>query len=274
MRLYSIARRYNLCDDAADCRSTRPDRSCAAAPSAQAGVAEGTCARRRDLPQPEEAGARAEVAYGVRERQLPQPGRVLEPKISHLHDAGQPMHSALRLLRGAQGQAGADRPGRAEARCIRRGAAWTGPCGGDQRQSRRRQPGLGARLCGGGARDSLAGAGLPRRGADAGLSGQRRVAAHCGGGAAGDPEPQHRDRSAAVCDCKVGRKIHALAGVSAAGQGACGGGRPHAGDQDWHHRRHGRGDARAAGGLPRPGRAAGGHPDHRAVSAAQRATIW
>ncbi len=38
--------------------------------------------------------------------------------------------------------------------------------------------------------------------------------------------------------------------------------------QDRHHRRDGRGDARAAGGLPRPGRSQGGHSDDRAVSAA------
>ncbi len=41
-----------------------------------------------------------------------------------------------------------------------------------------------------------------------------------------------------------------------------------AGDQDRHHRRPGRGDARAARGVPRPGRAQGRHPDDRAVPAA------
>ena len=53
-------------------------------------------------------GARAEPAYRVRERAVPQYRRVLEPEVGDIHDAGKSVHAAVRILRGTQGQAGAD----------------------------------------------------------------------------------------------------------------------------------------------------------------------
>ena len=56
----------------------------------------------------EEDGAGAEAAYGVRERAVPEHRRVLEPEGRDVHDVGESLHAAVRVLRGAEGQAGAD----------------------------------------------------------------------------------------------------------------------------------------------------------------------
>ena len=75
---------------------------------AEAGVVEGEGSDGGDVPQSEEDGAGAEPAYGVRERAVPEYRRVLEPEVGDVHDAGEPVHAAVWVLRGAEGQAGAD----------------------------------------------------------------------------------------------------------------------------------------------------------------------
>jgi hypothetical protein len=99
---------YNRRDDSAGCPSWNTDecragsdRSDAEEACAQAGVAEGEGSDGRDVPCAEEDGAGAEAAYGVRERAVPEYRRVLEPEGRDLHDAGEPLHAAMRILRGA-----------------------------------------------------------------------------------------------------------------------------------------------------------------------------
>ena len=70
----------------------------------QAGVAEGACAGGETFHNLKKLARELKLHTVCESAQLPQPGRVLEPEVGHLHDAGQPMHAALRLLRGAKGK--------------------------------------------------------------------------------------------------------------------------------------------------------------------------
>ena len=76
------------------------------------------CARagRRELSRPEGPDRAPAAAHGVRKRGLSQRRRVLESAHRHLHDAGQRLHAALRILRGAEGRAAAGGLRRAGAR--------------------------------------------------------------------------------------------------------------------------------------------------------------
>ena len=145
---------------------------------AQAGVAQGPRARGRKLPRPQAAGPLARPAHRVRKRPLPQHRRVLAPQDRDLHDAGQPVHAPLRILRRAQGPARAHRFRRAAPRGRGRGHARTATCRHYQRQPRRRPARRRARLRHGHRRDSPPGSRLPRRSAHPRLSGQRGSHSH------------------------------------------------------------------------------------------------
>src|SRR6266850_305024 len=78
---------------------------CAGGASA-AGLAAREVFRRRALSGPEAHHAHAGSAHRVRERALPEHGRVLGAWHGHLHDPRGYLHARLRFLRGAVGQAG------------------------------------------------------------------------------------------------------------------------------------------------------------------------
>lgn len=55
-------------------------------------------------------------AYDLREREMPEPGRVLEPGDGDFHDWRRDMHTLVPLLQYLDGQAAALGPGRARQR--------------------------------------------------------------------------------------------------------------------------------------------------------------
>ncbi len=208
--------------------------------------------------------AGAEAEHRVRGRPLPQHRRVLAPRHGDVHDSRRRLHARLRLLRGGA---------RAAQRARHRG---TGPrgrgrrahgiavrghhVGGSRRPGRRRRVDLRRDD----PPDARARAGVPHRGPDSGLPGDRGVAAHGARRRARRAEPQRRDRAAPLPDGAVGRPLHAHA--RAAGPVAHLPARHR--DQDRADGGPGRGAGRAADRVRRS--APGGRldPDHRPVPAA------
>src|SRR6266568_3511075 len=94
------------------CKSVQNPIECSSHAGARAGGASaaGLAARqifwRGALPGPEAHHAHARTPYGLRERALPQHGRVLGAWHGDVHDSRGYLHARLRVLRGAFGQAG------------------------------------------------------------------------------------------------------------------------------------------------------------------------
>src|SRR5262245_12998653 len=59
---------------------------------------------RRQLSRSQESDPAPPLEYGVRERRLPQCGRMLEPAHRDVSDSGQRLHPSLRLRCGAEGR--------------------------------------------------------------------------------------------------------------------------------------------------------------------------
>ena len=145
----------------------------------------------------EPADRRVAAGDGVRQRQVPQSHGVLEPADRHVHDPGQRVHAAVRLLLGAQGQ---DRgAGRRRAGARGRGRRAAGAEARrdhlrDARRSARRRRGAFLSLGAGRARAD----GSRRRGAHARLHRQAGRDRTRGRSRARGVQSQHRNRAAAV----------------------------------------------------------------------------
>src|SRR5579871_2587260 len=70
-------------------------------------VAARAGAGRRELPGIEGSDRPVAAAYGMRERAVPERGRVLEPAHRDVHDPGERLHTAVRVLRGRERAAAA-----------------------------------------------------------------------------------------------------------------------------------------------------------------------
>ena len=149
-----------------------------------------------------------EPEHRLRGSALPEHRRVLAPRHGDVHDPRRRLHARLRLLRGAARQARATldaaEPGarrrRGRARCdlqLRRHHL------GRSRRPRRRRRVRSSPRRSGGSRARRAG--LPHRSADPRLPGHRGAAAHGARRRPGRPEPQHRDRAAALPHGASGR---------------------------------------------------------------------
>ena len=153
-------------------------------PLPQAALAQGSRARRPDLPPPEEGDRDRQPAHRLPGGQLPERRRVLGARHGDLHDPRRRLHPPLRLLQRPDRQADLARPARAAAR--REPGQADGPAPrGDHLGRPRRSPRLRGRRVRGrdpldppdGARVQGRGAhpGLPRPG-DAARQGDRRAA--------------------------------------------------------------------------------------------------
>ena len=164
---------------------------------APAAVAQEKSAHRRRVAVHLRADRRAAAGNRLRKRQVPQPHGMLVAEDRHVHDPGQRLHAALRLLLRAQGQDRGTGTRRARARGRSRRPA--GPEArrdhlGHARRSarRRRRPFLSMRA--GRARAN-------RRGGRSAHARLPRQAGRCrarGRSRARSLQPQHRNRAAAV----------------------------------------------------------------------------
>ena len=94
--------------------------------------------RRAKISGTETHHAHTRSAHGVRERALPQHGRMLGTRHGHVHDFGRHLHAGVRFLRGAERQAaGSSGGGRTGSRGRSGGANGIALRGGDFGESRR-----------------------------------------------------------------------------------------------------------------------------------------
>ena len=223
-----------------------------------------TRARRRQLPGVEVPGGAAAPAHGLRERRLPEPGRVLEPAHGHVHDPGRRVHAALRLLRGREGRAAGGGLRRAAARGG--GGRGAGPAlrRRHQRQPRRPEGRRRGTVRAHHPRHSRAPARVPRRGAHPRFPGLARGHGRGPRRRPGRAESQHRDGAAAVPPGAPGRALRALARHPGVLQDRAAGD-PHQVRADARAGRNPRGSAL---GHARPARAPGRYPHAGPVSAA------
>jgi len=84
----------------------------AAGVASPAALAAGAVFRRAELPGAEAHHAHARTAHGVRERPLPEHGRVLGTSHGDVYDSGEHLHAGVRILRGAEREAAGSAGGR------------------------------------------------------------------------------------------------------------------------------------------------------------------
>ena len=193
----------------------------------------------RKLSRSEGPDRAAAAAHGLRKRGLSQCWRVLESAHRYLHDAGECVHAALRILRGAEGRAAAGGLRRAGAR-GRSGLADGAEVRGDhQRQPRRPSRRRRGIVRDGDPRHTAARSRMRRRGADSGFSGQSGGGGDGDGGGARRVEPQYGNGAAAVPPGAPGRALRALARTCCSTRGGCGRRRPRnpVSCSDWARRR-------------------------------------
>src|SRR6202795_1503107 len=223
--------------------------------------------RRAELSRAEEHHAHARPAYGLRERALPEHGRMLGASHRDVHDPRQHLHARVRLLRRSERQAawaaGRRRArtrggsGRADGPALRRGHL-----GESRRSTRWRRRDFRAHDF----PDSPPRSGMQNRGTDSRFSRRLDGAPKGHGGAPRGPTPQHGNRAAALSPRAQRRGLRAFARIAAArarngAQGA---------DKNRNDARPRRSARGSAGGDGRNRRAGHSYPDARAIFATDR----
>ena len=246
----------------ASSRSRRP--SLQTAPATEARLAEGARAGLAELPAAQEPDAGAQPAHGLRRSAVPEHRRVLEPRHGDVHDPRRRLHARVLVLRGGARPSARGRHRRTGPRRRRhphaRSQLRRHHVGRSRRSRGRRRVDLRRH----GPRDARAAAALPHRSADSRFPGQRGGAARGARRAARHPEPQHRNRPAAVPDGALRRALRADA-RTARSLAALRAGDP---DQDRRHGRPGRRARRARRHVQGSARRRLRHPHRRPVPAA------
>ena len=179
-------------------------------------MAEGAILRRLELPGTQAHHAHSRSAHRLRERALPEHGRVLGAPHGDVHDSREHLHARVRILRRAQRQAaGPAGRGRAGARGRSRrahGVALRRRHFGEPRRSARRRRGDFRPHD---RRNSRSRAGLQGRSADPGFSRRLERARNRDGGAARRAQSQYGNGPAALSPRAQRRGLRAFARIAA-----------------------------------------------------------